>query len=223
MASPFFRADHTTSATIQTDIADIITIVEDLQKTLGGSGALHKVIENVTTKFHNNVNKLDDTFSRSRETFLDDFCESIQESMEVFRDLVQLSSNLRSESSFNQQSTDGDAASDDVDNIYTTWEDVFSLIPPAAKQLMDTLSACERDSSRQRNLMVQAIGLWTSWQLHRQDINYDVDEFDDMLCLGHGSTATVYAASLSSSGPNVLEVAMKTRPMTSGNIPKALR
>lgn len=225
MSSPYFLADNTTAETLQTQIAEIVTIVADIKARLNRYGHLSQLVQNVTTAFDTSLTEVATTFRNNPDNRFDDMPESIRQNVDVFRRLVQIAQNLRPNGDANLID-DRDALSHNDDGASSRSggsDDVIGRIPFAVEAFMDEFSRHGDDHDSRITFLQQMTCLWSGWQIDRRHISYDLDEFDDMLCLGEGASATVYAAFLATDKSKVLPVAVKSRQMTTHNITDTVR
>lgn len=222
MSSPFFQADYMTPTTVNKQIAELIAVVKAVKERLEKCGLCSQVVDKGTTSFYNSVSDLSDLFREEHNLPAD---EALRNNVKVFRRVLDLAEDLRHGDNGAVRRFDKDCVSTSEENKAgpSKSEELFGLIPAAAKVLMEDLGKRGGTGEERLEELCQLKTLWSGWQIDRRDISFENDEFDDKRWLGQGATAVVYAGFLKASATKGLPVAIKTKPMMEETIPDVLR
>lgn len=199
MSSLYFRADDTTAGTLQVQIAEIICIVDQVKSRINSCGVSSDVVCNTTTAFDTKLTKLSTVFKSSAHISFDNMPKNIRENVDVFRRVVKLADNLHNSKNDVSSMLEGDAAYDNdngTNSSSNSAENLFALVPVAARELMDELNRCGGDCQTQYNVLQQVTSLWTGWQIERRAVSFCLDEWEERVLLGHGANSAVYGGFL---------------------------
>lgn len=224
MSSPYFRADYTTPGILHGQIVDIIEVVEDVQATLENCDVSSDIVKNVTTVFDTNVADLGTAFRSGSNDLLDGLSEPIRQNVDVFRRFVDLAQSLRhgNEGPMRNMNEDFSSGSDDCVRYSAGRRDLLTLIPVATAALITDLSERGGENQARSNLLQQMTSLWTGWQVNHRDVSYELDEFHETVSLDQSATSMVHDGVLKTGEGKPLQVAVKTKQMTNGDISDAL-
>lgn len=224
MSSPYFRVDDKTPGMMQTQINDIKRILNVVKEKITSCGLAADVVENVTTAFTKNITELSAIFQSDSENSFRDMPHPIRRNLDVFRRVVQLADNLRNNKCDVNPIPEGQVSSDNNDGAgsSSSCRNLFGPIPGAAKELTNELTRPGVENQPYYKVLQQVVSLWGAWQIERNAISYDLDQWEERLLLGHGASSVVYSGSLTTRGTGRLPVAVKNKSMAEG-MPDTLR
>lgn len=217
MSSQFFQTDDTTSTMVKEQVGKIIEVVDTVKTTLTRCGVVSDIVNNGATSFYRNVLKLSALLSA------EDL--NITQNVEVFGGVLNLAKSLRHGEleNFTQFSDENDAECDVSSPGRTDDEQFFELIPVVAKELIDELAKHDGTQEDRLKVLDHLKLFWSGWEVDKDDISYNHDEFGEKIWLGQGPSTVVYSGFLKANDTDALPIAVKTKAKREHNIHDLLR